>query len=233
MLRASLIALTSVPGLLAWSGVGVALVLLHVTLTGTLVWGFLLWNLVLAWVPLLCVLAAERLKRTRAGVALAGAALVCWLLFFPNAPYLVTDGIHVITRDPPFPAITAAATAICAVVGLGLGYASLAPLHAALARRRGALVGHGFVAAVLALCSVGVYLGRVLRWNSWDALASPGAIAADAVAVVLDPLAHPRGSAFTLAFALALAVGYALWTRLAALAPSGGSGGAAASSQSP
>ena len=54
-------------------------------------YAFLIWNLFLAWVPFVFSMAAYELdKRKRGGLLLLPLG-IAWLLFFPNAPYLMTD----------------------------------------------------------------------------------------------------------------------------------------------
>src|SRR5260221_673499 len=77
------------------SGVCLALVSARIIWTRELRYGFLLWNLFLAWLPLLfALLACEKYRngsaRSWGFLGLAGA----WLLFFPNSPYIFTDLIH-------------------------------------------------------------------------------------------------------------------------------------------
>src|SRR4051812_11496172 len=80
------------------SGASVALVFARIIFTGHLRYGFLAWNLFLAWLPLVFALLACEKYQNGSGrnwrfLGLAGA----WLLFFPNAPYIFTDLIHLTT----------------------------------------------------------------------------------------------------------------------------------------
>jgi len=134
------------------------------------------WNLFLAWIPL--VLALVVYARARSGISRpALLALVgLWLLFFPNAPYIVTDLKHLgaggqipVLYDVLF--LSAAAWA-----GLLLGLTSLFLMHAVARRWLGLVSAWGLVVSVLALSSFGIYLGRVQRWNSWDVFVRPEAL---------------------------------------------------------
>src|SRR5262249_38113037 len=124
---------------------------------------FLVWNLMLAWIPLVVALAVYDWYRRGVRLALLAPAL----LLLPNAPYIVTDFIHLsaAARTPLwFDAIVISAFAW---TGLLLGLASLYLLHAVARHRFGAPVGWAGVLAALALTSAGVYIGRFLGWNSW------------------------------------------------------------------
>jgi uncharacterized membrane protein len=139
--------------------------------TGDAHYRFLVWNLILAWVPL--VLAAAAYGRARCGVGLSAAVLlVTWLLFFPNAPYLLTDFVHLGESAAPlwYDALMLSAFAWTALL---VGFASLYLVHMILRRVLGPTTAWIGVVAVLGLGSVGVYVGRFIRLNSWDALLHP------------------------------------------------------------
>lgn len=137
-------------------------------------WSGLFGNLLLAWIPYLLALALctmiERGSRRRAGIA---ACVVLWVLFFPNAGYIVTDLTHWRTR-PPVPKwfdyffITAYAW-----TGLALGYMALSIVQRKLAKIRGHRIAWAFSITMLAAGAVGVYVGRFFRWNSWDVFTRP------------------------------------------------------------
>ncbi|HMQ31944.1 MAG TPA: DUF1361 domain-containing protein, partial [Chloroflexaceae bacterium] len=77
-----------------------------------------------------------------------------------------------------------------------------------------------------ALSGLGVYVGRFLRWNSWDALLRPRALAADLLATLADPSAYPRLVGMSGLIACVMLLGYA--TLLSARGPAPLSGRAAA-----
>jgi uncharacterized membrane protein len=112
---------------------------------------------------------------------LLGGLFLGWILFFPNAAYIVTDLVHLKTR-PPIPRwfdyilITSYAW-----TGLFLCYVSLRLLHARVQQWWGAGVGWTFVFGMLAAGSFGIYAGRYFRWNSWDAILRPWKLTQDLV----------------------------------------------------
>ncbi len=138
--------------------------------TGSIVFIFLLWNLFLAWLPVLFALLARRSKVSKLGRWVWGGL---WLLFFPNAPYLLTDLLHLgqIGHVPIWYDLIMLLT--FALAGLFLGFASLFWLHDLVTKAWNRLAGWLFVVVVLGLSSFGVYIGRFLRWNSWDLLLNP------------------------------------------------------------
>ena len=148
---------------------------------------FLVWNLILAWIPLILALGAYDAYRRGRGLLWLSPALGLWLLFLPNAPYIVTDFVHLSasSRAPLwFDGIEVSAFAW---TGMLLGFVSLYLVHAVLRHQFGTLLGWGAVLFVLALSGAGVYLGRVKRWNSWDLLTQPGQRLAELHAHVADP----------------------------------------------
>jgi uncharacterized membrane protein len=175
----------------------------------------LVWNLFLAWVPLgLALLLYDRHVR-RAGLAtLAGLGLL-WLLFFPNAPYIVTDFKHLAGSTGEKFWYDGVLIATAATTGLLLGFVSLYLLQAIVRRGVGVRCAWLFVFAVLGVGSFGVYLGRVQRWNSWDVFVRPGSLAADLAQAFVDPLAHPRPIGITILFTSFLVAGYLVFYSLA------------------
>ena len=175
---------------------------------------FLLWNLFLAWVPF--VLALVVYDRYRRGTPFARLlpALALWLLFLPNAPYIVTDFVHLsAARVPPlwFDGVELSAFAW---TGMLLGFVSLYLVHAVVRHRFGGAVGWAGVFGALVLVSAGVFLGRVKRWNSWDVLTQPRSLLGQLHAHVADPASLARATGVTLATASALAVAYLVFYAL-------------------
>jgi uncharacterized membrane protein len=127
-----------------------------------------------------------------------------WLLLLPNAPYLLTDLIHLKERPPMPLALDMLVFAAFALAGVGLGLVSLLSMEAEVRRRLGPRVAVAMVLAVLPLCGWGVFLGRFQRWNSWDVLVRPGALIEGSVAALLSP----KPLAFSVGFAALLAALY-------------------------
>ncbi len=132
--------------------------------TGNLAFIFLLWNLFLAWLPVLFALLARRQRASRLGRWIWGGL---WLLFFPNAPYLLTDLLHLgrIGQVPIWYDLIMLLT--FALAGLFLGFASLFWLHDLVAKTWNRWAGWLFVLIVLCLSSFGIYIGRFFCWIGW------------------------------------------------------------------
>src|SRR6185437_2813015 len=140
-----------------------------------------------------------------------------WLLFFTNAPYIATDFVH-LQHDPLSPywydAVTIAAFAWTGVL---LGFASLFLMQTVVRQWRGVVSGWVFAGVAIALGSLGIYLGRFLRLNSWDALEHPSVLPRIAHAVARDPFRYGEAIGVTVLFTLALGFAYFLLYNLAAV----------------
>jgi uncharacterized membrane protein len=202
--------LVTVLGLLLASLFCVGLVVLRMIESGSSDFSGLIWNLFLAWIPFALAVAVYdgwRRKRARVTLVVLGAL---WLLFFPNAPYIVTDFVHLErTADAPYwyDAVTVSAFAWTGVL---LGFASLFLMQTVVRQSRGVVIGWVFAGVAIALGSLGIYLGRFLRLNSWDALEHPSVLPRIAHAVARDPFRYGEAIGVTVLFTLALGFAYFL-----------------------
>jgi uncharacterized membrane protein len=179
--------------------------------TGNFHFAFLVWNLFLAWLPLIfAVLACEHYrngeKQSWRFAGLAGA----WLLFFPNAPYIFTDVIHLLYGRYQHFWVDLTLILLCAFTGLVLGFVSLYLMQSIVRRIYGWAAGWFFVAGVAGLSSFGIYLGRFLRFNSWDVLVKPVKLYDGINRWAADPLANANTFAFPILFATFLFITYVL-----------------------
>ncbi|HEY2777019.1 MAG TPA: DUF1361 domain-containing protein [Gaiellaceae bacterium] len=148
---------------------------------------YLVWNLGLAWLPLVFALLLYVAFRRRHTAAELVALGVAWLVFLPNAPYVLTDFVHLGRQHRLVDSLILASFAFTA---LGLGFASLLLVQIVVTRKAGAPVGWFVVLSALFLSSIGVYLGRVHRFNSWDVITRPRLVAWTMVQALADPFAH-------------------------------------------
>ncbi len=206
---------------LALSGGGCAvLYIVRVSFSGRTSYSFLLWNLFLAYIPFLIAtfgtwLLESIAKRARPGVLLIPLSLV-WLLFYPNAPYIFTDFIHVVNKtfiDNKASFLLGKTgllwydlimTAAFAFVGHFVGLVSVWLVQRQLERFWGTWPARFSIVFAIALSGFGVYLGRFSRLNSWDLLVSSRKVADSVRSIVSDP--HAIG--FSLAFSLVILLTY-------------------------
>lgn len=205
--------LTLLAPLLLVSALAVSLVGARAWHTGHLLFLFLLWNLFLAWIPVGLAGVAAALPNRPITQAILGG---WWLLFFPNAPYLVTDLMHLAYLSGRLLWYDTLIFATFALTGLVLGYVSLRLIQGVVAHYLGVVGSWGFVVGALLLSSYGIYVGRFLRWNSWDLFISPTALARDMVGSLFEL----RTFIVTLSLAVLLTATYAVLVALPRLSPS-------------
>lgn len=176
---------------------------------------YLVWNLFLAWVPLLLVLQLEQMLRTK--LWSSWATLLCtvlWLGFLPNSFYLITDYIHLQEVTPRVDLLyDVVMFSLFIFNGVLLGYISLYLVHWQLVQRVSARVAAMLVGLVLLISSFAIYIGRELRWNTWDILTNPASLLFDVSDRVLNPREHPQAFTTTVTFFILLASVYTImWT---------------------
>lgn len=161
---------------------------LRIWKTGSLLYGFLLWNLALAWVPMLAatLLGWCACRRISAPVTQSLLCLI-WFLFFPNAPYILTDLLHLQPRAGISIWYDLMVFLFAAWSGLALAFGSLGLMHRLAQIRLGPAYGWLLVVLAMPAAGFGIYVGRFLRWNSWDLLVTPGAV----LQTVLDHWSSP------------------------------------------
>ncbi|MBY3622451.1 DUF1361 domain-containing protein [Acinetobacter sp. CUI P1] len=142
-------------------------------------YAFLIWNLFLAWIPFLFSMAAYELDKRKIGGLLVIPLGVAWLLFFPNAPYLMTDLVHLTVRKSRYIVdgtiqnrywYDLVTLLLFTWSGWLTGFFSLYQFQTVVYRKSNLLLSWVFVLAACALSGYGVLLGRVYRLNSWDVL---------------------------------------------------------------
>ncbi len=195
------------------STLAVVLLMARIYRSRTITYIFLLENLFLAWIPYLSSLWADHLHRRhprRWGYLIVPGAL--WLAFFPNAPYIVTDFWHLQERVPIPIWYDIGMLSAFALTGLFLAIFSLRAMQGLVRQYAGRISSWLFVVTVLGLGGLGIYLGRFLRWNSWDLLLHPRGVLTDVAIRLADPLSHPRAVGVTFLFAAILFVCYLAFT---------------------
>lgn len=207
--------------LLGLSVLGCALLYgIRVLISGRPSYLYLVQNILLAFVPFLIAAASAILlstlasRRTKAWLALP--AVLLWLIFYPNAPYIFTDFIHVFNRVylrvAPGELIGLNAliwydivmNAAFAFIGHFIGLASMWVMQTILDGIWGKLPSRLVLGLAMVLAGFGIYLGRFSRLNSWDVLLSPFRVVDELAQAVSEPMA----AFFSLAFALFILLSY-------------------------
>jgi uncharacterized membrane protein len=201
--------------MLALAASGCILLLgLRFAISGKMAYMYLIWNLALAIAPYVIAAAGVHLLaragegRRKALIAIPVAAL--WLVFYPNAPYIFTDFIHVINRTylraAPSEWLGLKAllwydllmNAAFAFIGHFIGLVSMWLIHEGFAEAWGKRPARVLVGAAILLSGFGIYLGRFSRLNSWDVLLDPKRVFDEVAEATVDPKAILFSAAFSL-----------------------------------
>jgi len=160
----------------------------------------LVWNLFLAWIPFMLAYFAHAVSWRRASLYLVIPVIAfLWLIFFPNAPYMLTDLQDLARRASGAPLWYDVIIVVWSSwTGMLLGVISLYLMQDIIIRRVSRLAGWVFVFVISALSSFGIYIGRFVRLNSWDILQDPGETALEVLGIIIDP--SRRLAAFTLLY---------------------------------
>lgn len=173
--------------------------------TRELTYGFYIWNTFLAVLPLLFSRSLIRLNNCNLK---AIVLLACWLAFFPNAPYIITDLFHY-EEKPPVPKwFDLLLVTTAAWNGLLLGIVSLMQIEQFLSRHLKEKWVKTFIGISFILCGYGVYIGRYLRFNSWDAVTAPQKLIYTFSHHILQPQEHIMLWAFTILFGTMFGIVY-------------------------
>ncbi|GAB4033985.1 DUF1361 domain-containing protein [Spirosoma jeollabukense] len=190
---------------------GLTLVTARGLLTGN--WWFFItlnWNLALAWFPLGVVLVLHDLRTSTAERPAFGSkwllvsALLVWLAFLPNAPYIITDLYHIKNIEPSLLWFDTMAIFLYALTGLLTGLYSALIAHRMLRPLVGDWRTWVLMLSSQILSGFGIYLGRVGRWNSWDVLTNPSSLTLAVARAYQDHLSVK----LTLAYGFVLVVMY-------------------------
>ena len=157
------------------------------------------WNLFLGLLPLLfSFLALQTNKKS-----LKVLAMLAWLFFLPNAPYMVTDFIHLAAVGPQsllwFDAIMLFFYTLAGLLAYGR---SLSDIRKAFSWNR------WFAVIIAVLSGYGIYLGRYIRFNTWDILTRPLEILETIGDTIIHPAKHEPVIMMTLVFTIFLTIFY-------------------------
>ncbi|OGL25153.1 hypothetical protein A2884_00170 [Candidatus Saccharibacteria bacterium RIFCSPHIGHO2_01_FULL_48_12] len=195
------------------SGLCIFLYVLRVLATGTDRYLFTAQNLALAWVALLFgwLLTRQLTKSSWLSWQAIGLSLL-FVVFLPNSWYVLTDFWHVEPTGEISLLYDISLVFTLVVCGFALGFISLYLIHIELMRRLSRRLSHLIIATTLLISSFGIYLGRDLRWNTWDVVSHPEGLIINVSDRVVDPLEHPRAITVTILFFVLLSTMYAaIW----------------------
>ena len=203
------------------SALCLSILALRMFYTHSSTYSYLAWNLFLAWLPVVgaCISCNLRLWSSKLAWLPITLCACLWLIFLPNAPYLITDLVHLKPRGDFSYWCDLVMFVTFAWTGIFLGLVSLYLMQEMVERRAGSVVSWIFVLMVTVLSSFGIYLGRFPRWNSWDVAAQPTGLAADIWDRLWHPFAHLQTFVFSGLFALFLTTAYLMLVAVTYLRP--------------
>jgi uncharacterized membrane protein len=185
-------------GMLSLADIGFWLV--RVLLTGSGRYSFIPWNLILAWLSLaLAVYLIKNLRRYPWSSWQNITLSALWLAFLPNTWYVLTDFIHINPSGEISQLYDIVLIILLVFIGFILGFASLFLIHREFLARFSPAKSYAFIEGIIAISSFSIYIGRDLRWNSWDVITNPGVLI-NVSDSILDPLGNPRILNVTLLF---------------------------------
>lgn len=178
----------------------VALLLLRIYVTGSFFYTFLIWNLFLAAVPYFISSWLNNTVWIKKQALILLCILGFWLLFLPNAPYLITDLMHLRHAKSSLSWLDPFLLFAFALNGLLLGLLSMYQMYKIVVDRWNRKTAKGIMFVFVFLCGFGIYLGRFQRWNSWELFSDPIILLKDCIRCISDPVHRVRTWGITLGF---------------------------------
>lgn len=170
---------------------------------------FLVWNLFLAFLPFVMIQGAYFLKTRGAKPFVVLAVGGMSLLFLPNSPYIITDLFHLKHWHHSAPLwFDTLLIFSYASTGIILFYATILIMEKLLRAYFKSNTANFFLIGILFLTAFGIYLGRYMRFNSWDIISNPMSLATEILSYIADPLGHPRIWGVTFTYGMLFFVGY-------------------------
>lgn len=191
------------------SSVSLGLLFTRMVMFADLDYWYLAWNLFLGWVPMLfaILLVASLSKR----LWLSWQCLLLtflWLVFLPNSFYIATDFIHILEATPATLLYDIVLILSFTLNGFIMGYLSVIAVHDQLLKRIKTNYAHYLICFVFLLCSFAIYLGRYLRWNTWDIVLNPAGLLFDVSDRLINPLAYEQTFSTTVMFFVLISTFY-------------------------
>ena len=199
------------PILLTAVSISVLLLVTRILLTGRLTYLFLLWNLFLAYVPYFISGVLINKEAGKTNILFRIILLFLWLVFLPNAPYLITDMFHLtgFTESPLW--FDLVMILFFGMAGMIFWLTSVFQIYEKYFRQFGKTVRSVYFSLIIILSSFGVYIGRYLRWNTWDLFLNGPALVRDVITRLLNPTGNFGLYGMTMVFSLFLGFIYYLY----------------------
>jgi uncharacterized membrane protein len=188
--------------------ISIMVFLFRLFVTDSIKFIFLNWNLFLAAIPWLITTFLIIFPKLQNKKIILIFLLFFWLIFFPNAPYILTDLFHLKFYSGNNIWFDLVLILLYAWTGLLFGLLSLIDIENIMKNKINKFLLSGFSSILLFIASFGIYIGRFLRWNSWDIIDNPHLLLFDLSDRLINPLSHPKTWGFTIFMGLLLNVIY-------------------------
>ncbi|WP_248723611.1 DUF1361 domain-containing protein [Seonamhaeicola sp. ML3] len=185
------------------------LLMIRMKLTHSFFYLFLVWNLFLAVIPFAITSYLASLPKLNKFELISWFGV--WLLFLPNAPYIITDLLHLKRSDSHLLWLDILVVGSFAMVGLMLFFISILDMKNCLVKRIKLKYVNSLITIIIFLCGFGVYLGRFLRYNSWEIVQDPISLFSDILEIIFYPGQYSEAWLFTLLYGTFLMVGFYLF----------------------
>jgi len=192
--------------LLTLTGFSIFLLMLRLKLTQSYFYLFLAWNLFLAWIPFAVTFyQSSKKQHKKLGFYLWFCA---WLLFLPNAPYIITDVVHLQHSTTNMLWFDIILLGFFTISGLLLYLISVQEMEYLLQHSFTKKKTKFIIWVIPFFTGFGIYLGRFLRWNSWDIIQRPTVLLNDVWVIITIPMEHKGAWLVTLLFGFGLSFFY-------------------------
>jgi uncharacterized membrane protein len=187
--------------LITSSSFSMVLLLVRMLTSGRLSYAFLAWNLFLAYIPfLISNWLGKYIEILRSRIKLF-LLLFTWLLFMPNSFYILTDLFHLKNKGNGHPWFDLTLILSFAWNGILLGILSIRKMEMLLKKVKGKFISALIICTVMWLNAFGIYIGRFLRFNSWDVIVNPFSLFGEIADIILNPYDYRYVWAMSFCFA--------------------------------
>ena len=177
-------------------GFAFLLLLFRIKITHSPYYLFLGWNLFLAGIPFAITQVLKMSDKLGSLKIFGFLGFAAWLLFLPNSPYIITDLVHLHSDRSNLVWLDLFLVFVFAFNGLLLGLLSMLDMFSLIRQHYGHRVAKYTLFKVCLLSGYGIYLGRFLRFNSWDITTKPGTLFLQ----IIHSLKEPKVWLITFAF---------------------------------
>ena len=201
-----------------WLGIAsvfsLSLLTIRIIKTGHLSYAFLAWNLFLAYVPYFISEWLGKHPRILASRLKLLALVFIWIVFMPNSFYILTDLFHLNNMSKGDSWYDLTLIFSFAWNGILFGILSINKMETLLKNSKGKFTAGFIICVVMLLNAFGVYVGRFLRFNSWDIFTNPFSLVPELLDIVCNPYDYRYVWAMSFCFAFFMAILYYTTKRL-------------------